>query len=84
MDDRFLPRHEHEEFARRIDEEHKRQNKRISDLEDGQKERHRMLVCMEKMVVNMDCIQKEQKDQGERLEVLESRDGENGAKLNGL
>ena len=76
MEEKFLPRHEHEEFAKRMEEEHKRQNKRITDLEDGQKERHRMLVSIEKMAVNMESMQKEQKDQGERLEVLESRDGE--------
>ena len=76
MDEKFLPRHEHEEFAKRMEEEHKRQNKRIGDLEDGQKERHRMLVSIEKMAVNMESMQKEQKDQGERLEILESRDGE--------
>ena len=76
MDDRFLPRHEHEEFAKRMEEEHKRQNKRITDLEDGQKERHRMLISIEKMAANMESMQKEQVDQGERLEILESRDGE--------
>ena len=76
MENNFLPRHEHEEFAKRMEEEHKRQNKRIGDLEVGQKERHRMLVSIEKMAVNMEIMQKEQKDQGERLEVLESRDGE--------
>lgn len=76
MEEKFLPRHEHDEFAKRMEEEHKRQNKRIGDLEDGQKERHRMLVSIEKMAVNMEIMQKEQKDQGERLEVLENRDGE--------
>lgn len=76
MDSGYLPRHEHEEFAKRMEEEHRRQNKRIGDLEDGQKERHRMLVSIEKMAVNMEEMQKEQKEQGERLEILENRDGE--------
>ena len=76
MEEKFLPRHEHDEFAKRMEEEHKRQNKRIGDLEDGQKERHRMLVSIEKMAVNMEIMQKEQRDQGERLEVLENRDGD--------
>lgn len=76
MNSGYMLHIEHEEYAKRIEEEQKRQDKRIEELEDGQKERHRMLVSIEKMAVNMESMQKEQKDQGERLEVLESRDGE--------
>lgn len=84
MDSGYLPRHEHEEFAKRMEEEHKRQNKRITDLEGDREERHRMLVSIEKMAVNMEIMQKEQKDQGERLEILESRDGEKWRKAEWL
>ena len=50
MENDFINRKEHEEFARRQDEENRRQNRRIDLLE--------------------------QEKQGERLETLESRDGE--------
>lgn len=76
MDNTFLPRHEHEEFAKRMEDEHKRQNRRISDVEGQLKENNRLLMSVEKLALNMENMQKEQKDQGERLEVLESRDGE--------
>lgn len=76
MDNTFLPRHEHEEFAKRMEEEHKRQNRRITNMEEQFKENNRLLLSVERLAANMEYMQKEQKDQGERLEVLESRDGE--------
>lgn len=76
MDGMYLPRHEHEEFAKRMEEEHKRQNQRIAEVEKGQKENNRLLLSVERLAVNMENMQKEQKDQGERLEILENRDGE--------
>lgn len=67
---------EHEEYAKRIEEEQKRQDKRIEEIEKGQKENNKLLLAVERLAVSMESMQKEQKDQGERLEVLESRDGE--------
>ena len=55
-----ITRAEHEEFRRRIEEENKRQDKRIELLEENAK---RLEV-------------QEQVEQGKRLEILESRDGE--------
>lgn len=76
MDSGYLPRHEHEEFAKRMDEEHKRQNSRISELEESLKENNRLLLSVERLAANMENMQKEQKEQGDRLEILENRDGE--------
>ena len=73
--DSFLPRGEHEEFAKRMDDEHSRQNRRISDLETAVKQYGALTVAVEKMATNMESMLGEQKKQGERLEALESRDG---------
>ena len=76
MDEKFLPRHEHDEFVKRMEEEHRRINHRMGEVESGQKENNKLLVAIEKLALNMEIMQKEQKEQGERLEALESRDGE--------
>lgn len=79
----YISRHEHEEFLKRMEEEHKRINHRIGELEESIKENNKLLISVEKLALNMENMQKEQKDQGERLEVLESRDGEMWRKIIG-
>lgn len=76
MNSGYMLHIEHEEYAKRIEEEQKRQDKRIEEIETAQKENNRLLLSVERLAVNMESMQKEQKDQGERLEILESRDGE--------
>lgn len=71
-----ITRAEHEEFRRRIEEENKRQDKRIELLEENAKRLEVLSTSIEKLAVNMECMLKEQVEQGKRLEVLESRDGE--------
>jgi len=66
----------HEEFAKRIDEEHKRQNKRIEIIEDHVCEITKLATSVEKLALSMDHMVTEQKEQGERLKVLEDRDGD--------
>ena len=67
----FLPRKEHEEFAKRMEEEHARQNKRITTLEDTVKQFTSLTISIEKMAINMENMLKEQKKQGERLDKIE-------------
>ena len=81
--DGALTRAEHMEFAKRMEDEHTRQNKRISNLEEAFNQNTRLLVSVEKLASNMESMQKEQADQGERLEKLESKDGEKWDKLVG-
>lgn len=76
MNSGYMLHIEHEEYAKRIEEEQKRQDKRIEEVEKGQRENNKLLLAVERLAVSMESMQKEQKDQGERLEVLESRDGE--------
>lgn len=72
----YISRQEHTEYAKRMDDEHRRQNHRIDLLERATEQNNKLLVSVERLATNMENMQKEQKEQGERLEALESRDGE--------
>lgn len=71
-----ITRAEHEEFRRRIEEENKRQDKRIEILGENAKRIEGLNSSIEKLALNMENMLKEQLKQGKRLEVLEARDGE--------
>lgn len=72
----YVGREEHVEFAKRIDDEQHRQNKRIDSLEQTVKEISSLATSVEKLANNMANMVKEQEKQGERLEALEGKDGE--------
>ena len=59
-----------------MEDEHRRQNRRIELLEKATEQNGKLLVSVERLALSMENMQKEQKDQGERLEILESRDGQ--------
>lgn len=66
-----ITRKEHEEFARRQDEENTRQNRRIAVLEEDIKEIHGLTVSVEKLAISMENMMVELKKQGDRLGKLE-------------
>jgi anti-sigma-K factor RskA len=74
--DTAMTRAEHEEFRRRMEDEHERQNRRIELLEESTERLNTLSVSIEKLATNMENMVKEQVKQGNRLEVLENRDGE--------
>lgn len=67
----YIERPEHEEFARRMEEEHIRQNKRITMLEDTVGQFSSLTLSVERLAINMEHMVEEQKKQGKRLETLE-------------
>lgn len=71
-----ITRAEHNEFARRMEDEHTRQNKRISELETKIEESNKIYSSIERLATSMENMQKEQAEQGERLTKLESKDGD--------
>lgn len=81
--DQPITRAEHEEFRRRLEEENKRQDKRIEILEQNVQQVGSLTVSVAKMAQSLELMVKEQERQGERLEVLESRDGEMWRKVVG-
>lgn len=67
----YIGRMEHDEFAKRMDLEHKQQNKRIKDLEDGFKQFIDLAMSVKELTLAVKSMVEEQKKQGERLEKLE-------------
>lgn len=59
-----------------MEDEHERQNRRIELLEESTERLNTLSVSIEKLATNMENMVKEQVKQGNRLEVLENRDGE--------
>ena len=74
MDD-FVTKAEHSEFAKRIDEENDRQNKRLSLLEAGQTQITELVSTVKVLAVNMENMAREQAKQGERLKEIEGKPG---------
>ena len=90
MAEEYVSRHEHEEFRRsmesenkRLEEENNRQNHRLDALEKTIEQVAAINTSVEKLAVSMENMLKEQVSQGERLETLESRDGEMWRKVVG-
>lgn len=90
MDADYIPRKEHDEFARRmeienrrLEDEDNRQNKRIDILEEKVEQFTTLANSVEKLAINMQSMLKEQEKQGKRLETLEGRDGEMWRKVIG-
>ena len=71
-----ITRAEHEEFKQRLKEENSRQDRRIALLEESVSKMGALSTSVEKLAMSMQSMVKEQEKQGERLETLESRDGE--------
>lgn len=73
----------HEEFAHRMEDEHKRQNKRISDLETKVEDIGNLTASVESLARSVEHMAKAQEKQNARLEILEGRDGEMWRKVVG-
>ena len=82
MDD-FITRHEHEEFCKRMEDEHNRINHRVQNLEDEVREIGSLTASVKQLAINMEQMIKTIDSQGKRLLELESRDGEMWRKVVG-
>ncbi len=71
--DSCINRGEHEEFAKRMEAEHTRQNRRIALLEENVERFGRIACSVERLATTMEAMLKEQERQGERLDKLEDR-----------
>lgn len=78
-----ITRAEHEEFCKRIDAENNRQNKRIKLLEEQTKQVTEIALSVRELAQSIKQMAETQKEQGEKLEKLESRDGEMWRKATG-
>lgn len=80
MEQEYLTRREHEEFARRMEsenarikDENDRQNKRIDVVEESMKEFNRLALQIERIAVSIQQMTEEISKQGTRLESIESK-----------
>jgi hypothetical protein len=76
MDEEYVSLKVYEEHNRRMEDEHQRTNHRLAELERSHAENHKLLIAVEKLALSMERMQQEQEEQGERLDKLEDRDGE--------
>lgn len=73
MDKTYLSIRVHDEYARRMDDEHKRQNKRISDLEEKVEDIGELTTSVASLAKSVEQMAKAQEKQGKRLEALEQK-----------
>lgn len=81
--DTSITRAEHLEFAKRMEEEHKRVNKRIELLEEQTKQITDIAISVRELAISVKQMAEEQHMQGAKLEKLEERDGEMWRKVVG-
>lgn len=71
----YLLKSVHEEFALRMDEEHKRQNKRTTDLETKIKDISELTASVASLAKSVEQMAQAQEKQGKRLDTLEQKPG---------
>lgn len=83
MEDKFLLRREHEEFSKRMEDDHERMKARIKNLEVMNKQINDLIIATNEIAISVKNLTEAQKAQSIRLQSLENRDGENWRKLIG-
>ena len=68
----FVTLEVHTEFAKRIEAEDNRQNKRIERLEEGQMQIGKLITSVEVLATNIKTMSEEISKQGKRLEEIET------------
>lgn len=71
-----ITRSEHNEFARRIEDENRRTNRRLEILEKSSERIGDLVLSIEKLAIGVETLANEQKEQCTKLQQLEERDGE--------
>lgn len=76
MENEYITLQFHNEYAKRMQEEHDRQNYRLQTLEKAVEENGKLALSVERLAISVQSMVEEQRAQGNRLEALENRDGE--------
>lgn len=66
----------HDEFSKRMEQEHERINHRLKSLEDSKEVLYDLVSSIKEQSVNVKSMLDELKNHDERLKTLENRDGE--------
>ena len=56
MNSEYISRNEYAEHSKRMEDEHRRMNHRIEDVEKAIAENHKLLVAVEKLAINMEAL----------------------------
>lgn len=80
MENNVILRGEYEEFRKRIEAEDNSQNQRLEISEKNVQQIQELVTSVEKMAISLQSMVKEQE---QRLEALENRDGEMWRKVTG-
>ena len=78
-----ISREEHDEFTRRMEDEHKRINHRVAELEETVRQIGELTASVQRLAQSVESMAKSQSRQEARLEELENRDGEMWRKVSG-
>lgn len=81
MADEFISAVVCEERCKRLEDEDKRQNRRIDKLEETVEKIHELAAATNKMASSMEDMLEEQKMQGQRLSDLEKKDGKKWGRM---
>lgn len=81
MTEEYVTKEFHDEFARRIEAEDERQNKRLTKLEDAVGQMTELTISVKELAANMGNMVKEQEKFGERLEAIEQKPAQNWDKF---
>lgn len=81
MSEEYVSLQVHNEFAKRIEAEDERQNRRIAKLEDAVGQMTELTASVRELATNMANMAKEQTKMSDRLEVIENRPAQNWDKL---
>ena len=76
----YLPKAVHEEFARRMEEEDNRQNKRLEECEQRIRAVGEIVRSLDRLTVSVEQMAVEVQKQGERLENIEKEPADNWKK----
>lgn len=70
MDENYISRQEHNEFAQRMEDEHHRQNRRIGNLEENYKQLTELTLCVKTLTMTLDTMSKKVDKQGEQIDKI--------------
>lgn len=81
MPEEAYTRREHSEFEKRVDAEFKRVSKRLEGVEKTSEQINALAISIQKLTSEMTNMSELQKEQNEKLEAIENRDGDTWRKV---
>lgn len=72
----FVTREEYEEHNLRMEDEHKRQNRRIEKAEQKLEDNNRLILAVQKLADNVENMQKEMLNLRNDVDEMQERDGQ--------